>query len=217
MLSNETSHIELSKIYNILTKDVKGEDLKKNLQIYKAFILSVNLSLSNVPEQIQSDYTEIDIENKGFIKNKPFSVLLEIETNISTAANITPVNLIGMSFSYQANSIYVFDLYMFVSSVAATTGIGLQLDVSSIVTKIGMNFFHQLAATGTITGGSSVTDDSSLGVSSGVLGTGINFVNGKGILITGDNSGTAQFRFRSEVAAITTCNKDSKIIVTKIK
>ena len=142
--------------------------------------------------------------------------ILALEGNIATAANTTPVNLTGMAFDYLANSIYTFDMNMFVSSAAATTGCGFQLDVSTAVTQIGMNFFHQLAATGTLSGGSSVADNVSAGVSSGVLGTGINFVNGKGILITGANPGTAQFMFRSETTAITTCNANSKIIVNKI-
>jgi hypothetical protein len=79
-----------------------------------------------------------------------------------------------------------------------------------------MSFFNQLATSGTLSGGSSVADDTSLGVSSGVPNTTINFVNGEGILITGANSGTAQFRFRSETTAITTCKSGSTIIVKKI-
>lgn len=142
--------------------------------------------------------------------------ILALGGNIATAANTTPVNLTGMAFDYLANSIYTFDMNMFVSSAAATTGCGFQLDVSTAVTQIGMNFFHQLATSGTLSGGSSVTDDTSLGVSSGLPNTTINFVNGKGILITGATGGTAQFRFRSETTAITTCNANSKIIVNKI-
>lgn len=142
--------------------------------------------------------------------------ILSLAGDAATAANTTPINLTDMSFSYVANSKYIFDMHMFTLAAAATTGHGFQLDVSSAVTQIGMSFFNQLATTGTISGGSSVADDTSLGVSSGVPNTTINYSNGKGILITGANSGTAQFRFRSETTAITTCKAGSTIIVTKI-
>lgn len=142
--------------------------------------------------------------------------ILTLAGNQSTAANTTPITLTDMSFSYAANSVYTIDLYAFVQSAAATTGMGFQIDVSTAVTKIGLSFFHQLATTGTITGGSSVADDTSLGVSSGLPNTTENFVQGKGILITGANTGTAQFRFRSETTAVTTINANSKFIITKI-
>lgn len=145
------------------------------------------------------------------------STILQLTLDISTSANITPVVLTSLNFAYVPNSIYVFDLYMFTQAVAATTGHGFQLDVNSAVTQIGISFFNQLAATGTITGGSSVADNVSLGVSTGVPNTAINFSNGKGILITGANSGLAQFMYRSETTAVTTCKLGSTIIVTKIQ
>jgi hypothetical protein len=144
------------------------------------------------------------------------STILTLANDAETGANTTAVNLTGMSFSYAANSKYIFDMNMFTQAAAASTGHGFQLDVSSAVTQIGMSFFNQLATTGTISGGSSVADDTSLGLSSGVPNTTINYSNGKGILITGANSGTAQFRFRSETTAVTTCKAGSIIIVTKI-
>jgi hypothetical protein len=144
------------------------------------------------------------------------ATILRLANDAPTAANVNPISLTSMSFDYAANSVYVFDMYMFTQAGAATTGHGFQLDVSSAVTQIGMSFFNQLATSGTLSGGSSVADDTSLGVSSGVPNTTINFVNGKGILITGANSGTAQFRFRSETTAITTCKANSTIIVKKI-
>jgi hypothetical protein len=144
------------------------------------------------------------------------ATILRLANDAPTAANTTPISLTSMSFSYVANSVYVFDMYMFTQAAAATTGHGFQLDVNSVVTQIGMSFFNQLAAPGTIAGGSSVADDTSLGVSTGVPNTTINFSNGKGILITGANSGLAQFRFRSETTAVTTCKAGSTIIVKKI-
>jgi hypothetical protein len=160
-------------------------------------------------ENNYSDAEKIKLDSIG-------STILTLANDAATAANTTPINLTGMSFPYAANSKYIFDMNMFTQAAAATTGHGFQLDVSSAVTQIGMSFFNQLATSGTLSGGSSVADDTSLGVSSGVPNTTINFVNGKGILITGANSGTAQFRFRSETTAVTTCKANSTIIVTKI-
>ena len=142
--------------------------------------------------------------------------ILTLAGNQSTGANTTPISLTSMTFDYAINSVYVIEILAFVQSAAATTGMGFQIDVSTAVTKIGLSFFHQLATTGTITGGSSVADDTSLGVSSGLPNTTENFVQGKGILITGANTGTAQFRFRSETTAVTTINANSKFIITKI-
>lgn len=142
--------------------------------------------------------------------------ILTLAGNQSTGANQTPITLTDMSFSYEANSVYTIDLYAFVQSAAATTGIGFIIDVSTAVTKLGLSFFHQLATTGTLSGGSLIADDTLIGVSSGLPNTTENFVQGKGILITGANTGTAQFKFRSEVNAVTTINANSKFIINKI-
>jgi hypothetical protein len=142
--------------------------------------------------------------------------ILTLAGNQSTGANQTPITLTDMSFSYEANSVYTIDLYAFVQSAAATTGIGFIIDVSTAVTKLGLSFFHQLATTGTLSGGSLIADDALIGVSSGLPNTTENFVQGKGILITGANTGTAQFKFRSEVNAVTTINANSKFIINKI-
>lgn len=59
----------------------------------------------------------------------------------------------------------------------------------------------------------------SSGVSSGMVlaaAGGSNFVLGGGILISGANTGTATFFFRSETTAITTCKANSIIRVMKI-
>jgi hypothetical protein len=142
--------------------------------------------------------------------------ILTLSGNQSTGANQTPITLTDMSFSYEANSVYIIDLLAFVQSAAATTGIGFIIDVSTAITKMGLSFFHQLATTGTLSGGSLIADDALIGVSSGLPNTTENFVQGKGVLITGANTGTAQFKFRSEVNAVTTINANSKFIINKI-
>jgi hypothetical protein len=144
------------------------------------------------------------------------TTILTLAGNQSTGANQTPITLTDMSFSYEANSVYTIDLLAFVQSAAATTGIGFIIDVSTAITKMGLVFFHQLATTGTLSGGSLIADDALIGVSSGLPNTTENFVQGKGVLITGANTGTAQFKFRSEVNAVTTINANSKFIINKI-
>jgi hypothetical protein len=103
-----------------------------------------------------------------------------------------------------------------VSAAAATTGCGFQLDLSTAVTDVNVSFYHQLASTGTLTGGHSVADDASVGVSSGIPGTANYPVVGDAILRTAGNAGTAQLRFRSETTAAITCRAGLTMVVEKV-
>lgn len=146
-------------------------------------------------------------------------IVLQLPADTTTGANTTPINLRSMVFTYEANSTYIFDIYMIGNSAAATTGWGLQIDLSSAVTLVALRHLTQIANTGTITGGFSIADDASVAVSSAMGATnGANVpVTGSGLLITGANTGTAQFRLRSETAAATTAKAGSTIIVRKVK
>jgi len=146
-----------------------------------------------------------------------FIARLVLASDKPTGANVTPVTL-GLSFNYEINSKYVIDMYMIVSPAVAGTGCGFLIDVSTAVTYVGTFSAHQLAITGTLSGGGSIGDlgVTSQGVSSGMVGTGSNFVYGSGILITGANTGTATFYFRSETTAVTTCKAGSMIRVMKL-
>ena len=146
----------------------------------------------------------------------PFLAKLRLSADI-TNATTTPTNLTGMSFAFEANSFYVVELFMLCTSAAATTGYGFAIDTSVAVTAVGLHFTHQLANTGTISGGSSLADNVATGVSSGVPAITVqNPVMGHGILISGANAGTAQFMFRPEVAASATCKAGSVIRIMKI-
>ena len=134
----------------------------------------------------------------------------------ATAANTTPVTLTGLVFSYEASSKYRIWAMGRVAPTAATTGCGFQFDLSSAVTAINVQFFHQLASTGTLSGGHSIADDASVGVSSGMPGTSTYPVTLFGLLITTTNTGTAQLRFRSETTAVTTCKAGFTLVVEKI-
>lgn len=145
-----------------------------------------------------------------------YTLVATLASDQATGANVTPVTLTGLVFTYAANSKYRIHLYGGISAAAATTGCGFQFDTSSVITTQWLHFTHQLAATGTLSGGSSIADDVSAGVSSGLPSTAIWSVMGSGIIITGANTGTAQLRFRSETTAVITCRAGTTIVVEKI-
>jgi hypothetical protein len=88
--------------------------------------------------------------------------------------------------------------------------------LSSAVTSVGVIFYHQLANTGTLSGGHSIADDASVGVSSGLPGTGNYPVVGQGLLVTTVNAGTAQLRFRSETTAVITARAGFTLVVERL-
>jgi hypothetical protein len=147
----------------------------------------------------------------------PFVAKLRLASDVSTGANVTPVALTGMSFAFLANSTYVIDIFALVQAAVATTGHGFGMDVSVAVTALGMQTAHQLANTGTLSGGSAIADGAIVGVSSGLpTANTVVPVMGSGVLVTGANAGTCQFIFRSEVAAVVTCKEGSAIRVMKV-
>lgn len=134
----------------------------------------------------------------------------------ATGADVNPVTLTGLVFTYAANSTYLIRFNGRVSPAAATTGCGFQFDLSSAVTDINVSFVHQLANTGTLSGGHSIADDASVGVSSGLPGTSNYPVSGFAILRTAGNTGTAQLRFRSETTAVITARAGMTMVVEKV-
>jgi hypothetical protein len=147
----------------------------------------------------------------------PFIAKLKLASDVSTGANVTPVNLTGMVFTFEANSTYQIDIAAIVQAPAATTGHGFGMDTSVAVTAMALTTSHQLANTGTLSGGSAIADAAIVGVSSGVPAANTNVpVFGGGLLITGAQGGTCQFIFRSETTAVATCKAGSVIRVMKI-
>jgi hypothetical protein len=147
----------------------------------------------------------------------PFVFKGVLANDVSTGANVTPVTVTGLVFPFVANSVYVIELFATMQSPAATTGYGLQFDVSAAVTSQTFTFVHQLANTGTLTGGSSIADDASVGVSSGVPTLNVNVpLYGCGVVRTGANAGTAQLRLRSETTAVATMKAGSVMRVQKV-
>lgn len=147
-----------------------------------------------------------------------YTKVATLGSDASTGSNVNPVSLTGLVWTYEASSVYFFKIIGQVSSAAATTGCGFQLDVSGAITEIAMTFLHQLANAGTLSGGSSNADDASIGVSSGVptLNTNVPVVV-EGMLRTGaGQTGTAQVRYRSETTAVTTAKAGMTLVVEKV-
>ena len=121
----------------------------------------------------------------------------------TTGANTTPVNVSGAVFDYVASAVYRIWVMGRINSTAATTGIGVQFDLSSAVTAINTLTIHTLT-TATVAGQSSIADDTSQGVTTGVPAGPLDVpFNTNALLVTGANTGTCQLRFRSETTAVT--------------
>jgi len=187
--------------------------------------IQAHIASSHAPANAQAnaDITKAEIEAKltGEISSHSHAgstppTVATLAGDQATGANVTPVTLTGLVFTYAANSKYRIWFMGRVSPAAATTGCGFQFDLSSAVTSIDVQFFHQLANTGTLSGGHSIADDASVGVSSGLPGTSNYPVTGHGLLITGANTGTAQLRFRSETTAVITARAGFTLVVEKI-
>ena len=170
--------------------------------------IQTHIASPHAPSDAQknSDITKEEIEAKltGQISSHTHAgssapAVATLAADQATGANVTPVTLTGLSFSYAANSKYRIWFMGRVSPAAATTGCGFQFDLSDATgVTVNVLFFHQLANSGTLSGGHSIADDASVGVSSGLPGTSNYPVTGHGLLISTTNSGTAQLRFRSE-------------------
>lgn len=158
-----------------------------------------------------------DYALKTTFPNVDYTFIGTLASDAATGANTTPISLTGLVFSYVANATYRVWVFGTVSPAAATTGCGFQLDLSSAVTSVGLMFYHQLANTGTLSGGHSIADDASVGVSSGLPGTSNYPVCVQGLLISGANAGTAQLRFRSETSAAITARAGMTMIVERVK
>lgn len=179
--------------------------------------IALHLAAAHAPSTAQknSDILQAEIEAKliGVIASHshaggadPFATFIgALAADVSTAANTTPVSATGLVFSYAALTTYFVEVVGRIAAPAATTGVGFQFDFSSVIDHSGFTFFHQLANTGTLAGGNSIADDASAGVSSGIsANAAIVPFYGAGVIRTGALTGTAQLRFRSEVAAVAT-------------
>lgn len=146
----------------------------------------------------------------------PYTLVATLASDQATAADVNPVDLTGLVFTYAANAKYKIWWMGRISPVANTTGCGFQFNLSSAVTSIETSHYHQAVNTGALVGGHSIADDASVGVTSGTPGTSDYPVVGHGLLITTGNTGTAQLRFRSETTAVTTARAGMTLVVERI-
>ena len=136
---------------------------------------------------------------------------------ITTGANTNNNTVTGAVFSCVADAVYRVWGMGRINSTADTTGVGFNFDVSSATTVIDLQHFHQLAAAGTLTGGHSISDAASEGVSSGVPATPLDVpVTMFGLIKTGATAGTAQLNFRSETTAVTELMAGFTLVVERI-
>lgn len=152
----------------------------------------------------------------GVVQSSPHKFVRTLAVDAATGANTTPITLTGMVFPYEANRIYRIWFMGAVSPAAATTGCGFQFDLSSAIASIGMAFFHPLTAAGGLSGGYSVADDASAGVSSGMPATANYPVVGNALLTTAGSAGTAQLRFRSETNAVVTARAGLTMVIDRL-
>jgi len=163
---------------------------------------------------LSGDNTGDNAINTNYIRSVHYSKSSGVTT---TGANTTPVSVSGAVFTYEANSVYRIWVMGRLNSTAATTGAALQFDLSSAVTSINVIGFNTLAAAGTVTGFSSIADDASISVSSGVPAGPLDVpIKADGILITGANTGTCQLRLRSETTAVTELLAGVVMVVEKV-
>lgn len=190
--------------------------------------IQAHIASAHAPSDAQknSDITKAEIEAKltGEISShthagggSDFIFKGALANDASTGANVTPISLTGLVFTFLPNSDYFIDIAGATRAAATTTGGGFHLDTSVAVTRVGMSHVHQLANTGTLTGGSSIADDASVGVASGRPSANVDTpIIGSGYLRSGANGGTAQLRYRSEVAAVSTVMAGFMMRVMKV-
>jgi hypothetical protein len=131
-----------------------------------------------------------------------------------TATGTAMNDVTGCSFTATANKTYLIDIYGTTTSVAATTGIGIAFNIPD-GTIYGMSI-NPLATTGTVSQSSTVADDTSQSVSSGVPATTVNPVVGHYKYVAGVSGGTVQLRYGSEVAASSTLKAGTVMRVHQI-
>jgi hypothetical protein len=167
----------------------------------------------NILDGVTSNATELNfVDNKTGVPN--LILVAVLANNVTTGANTNMNDLTGLVFTYVNNATYYFTFNGNVQPTAATTGCGFAFNHGGTITSYSLDFDHQLANTGTRSGGSATGDDASLGVSSGMPTNATACpVKGSGIFIAGNNTGTAQLRFRSETTAVTQCNAGFTLMV----
>ena len=134
----------------------------------------------------------------------------------TTGANTTPVDVSGAVFTYVQNAVYRIWVMGRINATAATTGIGIQFNVSTAITAIDVQTTHPLT-TATPGLAYSIADDTSAGVSTGVPAGPLDvpFIT-NALFVPGNNTGTCQLRVRSETTAVTELLAGVTMVVERV-
>jgi hypothetical protein len=192
--------------------------------------IQTHIASAHAPSDAQknSDITKAEIEAKltGVISSHshsgggadPFTAKLILASDVVTGANTTPVNLTGMSFSYEANATYVINIYASVTAAAATTGAGFGVNCSTAPSIVSLNGLTTTGATGAAAGWHTITNNAITATSAAIAAASPTNtpMSGMGFVKMGGTAGTAQFIFRSETTAAATCRAGSVITVMKV-
>lgn len=134
----------------------------------------------------------------------------------TTGANTTPVSVTNAVFTYTTNAVYRIWVMGRINATAATTGCGVQFDLSSAVTAINAMTIHPLTTT-TINVAYSIADDTTVAPTTGVPAGPLDVpFTTNALLVTGANTGTCQLRFRSETTAVTELMADTVMVVERL-
>lgn len=141
--------------------------------------------------------------------------VLTLGGDVSTAANTTPVNITGISFSATAATRYKIEIWSIHQSAAAATGYGIGVNCTSAPQLVALTGYSQLANTGTVSAWSAIANNAIVGVTSGVPSNATNVPSHGGgqILANASTTNTCQFLLRSETTAVTTIKAGSVFIV----
>jgi hypothetical protein len=145
-------------------------------------------------------------------------IVMVLDSDFSTPADLTAyVAIPDFSFPFGTNEKWYLKYFGLHQSAANTTGFGLALNTSVSVTTVTFQTFHQLANSGTVSGGSSIADSVAVGVSSGLPSATTNVpVMGAGILLTSSTVGSGHLMMRAEANAVTTVKAGSILIARRI-
>jgi len=141
---------------------------------------------------------------------------LRLAGDVSTAANTTLVDLTGMSFTATANTYYRIDFITLTTSALITTGFGVGINCVNAPQVVMLFGTTQLANAGTTTAWSAIANNLIAGATAG-FPTAATTVPGHGsgfIRAHATTTGSCQFRFRSEVAAIATAKAGFTAVVS---
>jgi hypothetical protein len=144
--------------------------------------------------------------------------VLILGSQVSTGANVTLVDITGMTFSATAAKIYEFVIQAAINNAAATTGYGIGINCVQTPQRVWMTGQSQLANTGTVSAWSAIANNAIVGVTSGVptINTDVPTRGGGQILAHATNTGNCTFRLRSETTAVARMQAGSVFVVTQL-